>query len=60
MNPDDLIEWALCIGVAWIILGSLTGADEWLKSLFGRKSRTQDLEQRIATLEQRLDESEKK
>jgi hypothetical protein len=60
MNPDDLIEWALCIGVAWIILGSLTGADEWLKSLFGRKSRTQDLEQRIARLEQRLDESEKK
>jgi hypothetical protein len=60
MNPDDLIEWALCIGVAWLILGSLTGADEWLKSQLGRKSRTQDLEERIAKLEQRLNEAEKK
>ncbi len=60
MDPDKLIEWALCIGLAWIILGSLTGADEWLKSQFGQKSRTRDLEERIAKLEQRLDESEKK
>jgi hypothetical protein len=60
MNPDKLIDWAVCIGVAWIILVSLTGADEWLKSLFGRKSQTQDLEERIAKLEQRLNEAEKK
>jgi hypothetical protein len=60
MNPDELIEWALCIGVAWIILGSLTGADEWLKSQFGRKNPTRDLEERITKLEQRLDKSEKK
>jgi hypothetical protein len=60
MNPDKLIDWAVGIGIARIILAGLTGADEWLKSLFGRKSRTQDLEERITKLEQRLNDAEKK
>jgi len=59
MNPYKLIEWAVCIGLAWIMLVSITGADEWLKSLFGRKSRTKDLEERIEKLEQRLNDAEK-
>jgi hypothetical protein len=45
--------------VGWLIFASLTGADEWLKSLFG-KSKTRDLEERVRTLEKRLDELGKK
>lgn len=59
MNPSSLITWALCVGVAWLIFASLTGADEWLKSLFG-KQRPRDLESRIEKLEQRLADLEKK
>ena len=43
MDPSNVIMWALCLGVAWLIFASLTGADEWLKSLLG-KSKTRDLE----------------
>jgi len=59
MEPSRLIVWALCIGVAWLILASCTGADEWLESLFGRKSR-RELEKKIEELEKRLNELEKK
>lgn len=58
MQPTQLILWAVCLGVAWIILTSLTGADEWLKSLFG-KSKLRDLESRVERLEKRLAETEK-
>jgi hypothetical protein len=53
MQPTEIIMWAVCVGVAWLIFASLTGADEWLKSLFG-KSKVSDLERRVAMLEQRL------
>ncbi len=43
MDPSSLIMWAVCIGVAWVILASLTGMDEWLKALFG-KSKLGELE----------------
>lgn len=59
MDPSNLIMWAVCIGVAWLILSSLTGVDEWLKSLFG-KSKLSDLEQRVEELGKRLDEFGKK
>jgi sensor domain CHASE-containing protein len=59
MDPSSLIAWAVCIGVAWLIFASLTGADDWLKSSFGKK-RPRDLEARIEKLEKRLDELEKK
>jgi len=59
MGPSSLITWAVCIGVAWLILASLTGADDWLKSLFG-KSNSHDLEQRISELEKRVNELSKK
>jgi hypothetical protein len=45
--------------VAWLIFASLTGADEWLKSLFG-KNKNQELEERIEKLEKRLDELTRK
>jgi hypothetical protein len=41
MEPSNLITWAVCDGVAWLIFASLTGADEWLRSLFG-KSKVSD------------------
>lgn len=59
MEPKDVILWATCLGVAWLIFASLTDADEWLKSLFG-KSRTQGLEARVDELEKRLETLEKK
>jgi hypothetical protein len=59
MNPSSLIAWAVCIGVAWLIFASLTGADYWLRSCFGKK-KAQDLEARIEKLEKRLEELEKK
>jgi len=59
MDPTNIIMWAVCIGVAWLLFASLTGADEWLKSLLG-KSNTRDLEDRVEKLEKRLDEFLKK
>lgn len=59
MKPEDLMMWALFAGVAWVIFASLTGADEWLKSLFG-KSKLSDLEERIQQLETRLNTLDKK
>ena len=58
MDPSTLVSWAVCIGLAWLIFASFTGADEGLKSLFG-KSKISELEERIAKLEKRLDELSK-
>ncbi len=60
MNPDSLIEWALCLGVAWVILSSLTGLDDWVKKQFGVKDKTEALEKRLDKLEKRLADLEKK
>jgi len=59
MTPDGLIQWALCLGIAWLILGSLTGIDDWVKKQFGVKDKTKALEQRVAELEKRLNEMAK-
>lgn len=59
MDPTNLIMWAACVGVAWLIFASMTGADESLKSLFGR-SKLSDLEQRVNDMEKRLEALEKK
>jgi hypothetical protein len=59
MDPSSLILWAVCLGVAWLVFASITGADDWLKSLIG-KSKRQDLEDRVARLEKRLDDLDKK
>jgi hypothetical protein len=59
MDPKSVIVWAVCLGIAWLLFASLTGADEWLRRLFGT-SRTSDLEARIASLESRLQALEKK
>ena len=59
MEPSRIIVWAVCIGVAWLIFASLTGADEWLRSLFGR-SKKRDFEDLVEKIEKRLDELSKK
>ncbi len=59
MEPTQVITWAVCLGIAWLIFASFTGADEWLKSLFG-KSTSKELRERIEKLEQRVDDLSKK
>jgi len=59
MTPDRLIEWALCLGIAWMILGSLTGLDDWVKKKFGVPDKNEELAQRLAELEKRLAALEK-
>ena len=59
MDPSSLITWAICIGLAWLIFASFTGADDWLRSHFGKK-KPEDLESRIEKLEKRLADLEKK
>ena len=55
MDPSNIIVWAVCLGIGWMLFASFTGANEGLKSLFG-KSKLRDLEQRVEKLEKRLDE----
>jgi hypothetical protein len=52
--------WALAIGLAWMVLISLTGLDEWLKELFGKKPSASELEERVDDLEKRVKELEQK
>ena len=59
MDPSNIIVWAVCLGVAWLVFASNTGADDWLKSVFG-KSKPHDLEDRVEKLEKRMDEISKK
>ena len=58
MEPTTLIVWAVCLGLGWLLFTSMTGADEWLRSLLGT-SRTKEMEERIRKLESRLEEMEK-
>ncbi len=59
-DPFDLMLWALGIGVAWIILISLTDLDDWLKALIGKRRTNKDLEAKVEALERRVAELEKK
>jgi len=58
MEPMKVVVWAMCFGLAWLVFASLTGADEWLRSLFGT-SKSKALEEKISTLESRIEEPEK-
>ena len=59
-EPFDLVLWALAIGLAWMILISMTGLDDWLKSLFGGKRRNKELAERVKELEERVKRLEQK
>jgi hypothetical protein len=58
-TPFDLIAWALGIGIAWVILVTLTGFDDWLRKLVGKKTRSSALEAKVDALEKRVAELEK-
>ena len=60
MTPSQLILWALAIGLAWMILISMTELDVWLKKLIGKKDQNRELDARIKTLEDRVKELEQK
>ncbi len=59
-DPFEIVTWALAIGVAWVLLTSLTGLDDFLKKLVGRKEKTAALEAKIESLEKRVAELEAK
>ncbi|HEY4416373.1 MAG TPA: hypothetical protein VGO57_11835 [Verrucomicrobiae bacterium] len=59
-DGSDLIGWALAIGISWLILTSLTGLDDWLKELFGRKNSGKALADQLKALEDRVKELEQK
>jgi ubiquinone biosynthesis protein UbiJ len=59
-DPFDLVIWAIAIGIAWVMLTSFTGIDEWLKKLAGRKDSVTALNARVEALEKRIVELEEK
>jgi len=59
-DPFEIIIWAMAIGLAWIMLTSMTGIDDWIKSLLGSKSTNRELRSRINALERRVAELERK
>jgi hypothetical protein len=60
MTPTQLILWAFAIGLAWMILISMTELDVWLKKMFGKKDRNEELTARLKALEDRVKELEQK
>ena len=58
-DPFDLVIWALAIAISWMILTNLTGCEDWIKSLVGRKNAHRALEDKINSLEARIKELEK-
>jgi hypothetical protein len=59
-NPFELVTWAIAIAISWMILTSLTGCEDWIKNLLGRKDTHKALNERIAALEIRVKELEQK
>ena len=58
MSPDKLIEWAVSVAVCVFIL-SATGIQDWIARLFGSKHTRKELEEKIASLESRIEKLEK-
>lgn len=58
-DPFEIVPWALAIGLAWMVFTSMTGLDDFLKKLVGKKS-TGALEAKIAALEARIAQLERK
>jgi hypothetical protein len=58
MTPDRLIDWAVSITVC-IMIVSITGIQDWVAKLFGSKYTKRELEEKVATLESRIEKLEK-
>jgi len=59
-DPVDLVIWAIAIVFCWHILSSITGFEDWVKSLTGRKDSNKALEEQIKALDARVKELEQK
>ena len=59
MTPDRLVDWAISVAISVFIL-SATGMQDWIAGLFGSKHTRKNLEEKVATLESRIKELEKK
>jgi hypothetical protein len=58
MSPDRLIDWTFSVAICVIIL-SATGLQDWIARLFGSKHTRKHLEEKIASLESRIEKLEK-
>ena len=59
MTPDKLIDWSITIVICVMIL-SITGIQDWIAKLFGSKYSKKELEEKVASLESRIELLEKK
>jgi len=59
MTPDRLIDWAISIVICVMIL-SATGIQDWIAKLLGSKYSKKELEEKVASLESRIEQLEKK
>ena len=58
MTPDRLIDWAISIAVCIFIL-SVTGIQDWIARCLGSRHTKKDMEEKIASLESRIEKLEK-
>lgn len=59
MTPDKLIDWTITIVICVTIL-SITGIQDWIAKLFGGKYSKRELEDKVASLESRIAQLERK
>ena len=52
------MDWAFSVAICVFIL-SATGIQDWIARLFGSKHTKKDLEEKIASLESRIEKLEK-
>ena len=58
MTPDKLIDWTITIVICIAIL-SATGIQDWIAKLLGNKYTKKELEEKVASLESRIEKLEK-
>jgi hypothetical protein len=58
MTPAKLIDWSVSIVICVMIL-SITGIQDWIAKLFGSNYSRKELEEKVASLESRLEKLEK-
>jgi hypothetical protein len=58
MTPDKLVDWGISVAICIIIL-SVTGIQDWIARLLGSRHTRRDLEEKITSLESRIEKLEK-
>jgi hypothetical protein len=59
MTPERLIDWSISIVICVMIL-SITGIQDWIAKLLGSKYSKKELEEKVASLESRIEQLEKR